>query len=733
MRLNFYNWTFFCNFYPKEEDDETTKSIQGREKMKNAKRLLLPLLAALVFLPLLSHAQEPARYRFRIENAAQEAPVGVTLDKPFIITVEDAKGKPVPNLRVEAEVVNQVGGAKVDKTLQYTDRNGKAKILFTNGSKTSLYKIHAKVFEPTGFKPLKEYMLKSMAYSIIDIIFYVVGGLALFLYGMKLLSDGLQSSVGEKMKSVLAFLSKNKYMGLLLGFVVTAVLQSSSVTTVMLIGFVNAGIMAFAQTIGVIMGANIGTTVTGFIISLKASQLIFPFVILGFLLNFLGKSNRIKFIGQIFMGLGMIFLGLETMASHVKPLKDSVTVSQIFVNFSTSPVLAILAGMAVTFMIQSSSATLGLIITLGLAGLLDVHGAFGLVLGSNIGTTITAQLAAIGANRNAKRVALLHSMFNIFGVMIMLILIYTGLIDYFYKFTAGIIDIFSSTKITMSTHGGDLVIPVKFMPIFIAFMHALFNIGNTIIMLPLSGVLCRTAQAIIPYRKDEKKKFQYLEPHLLETPALALTQVTTELTYMLTTARKLIRASSRGLFDEEKDWFRKFQKRENRVDSLQKEITEYLVKLTQRQMTEHEAVVIPKLIHAVNDVERIGDLSENIVEIAMECKEKDIFFSEDGKKELLEMQAKIEEMTDETLRALNSFEAAKAIKVLDIEKEINAMEARSRQAHIDRLQQGTCTVVTGIHFVEIISNLERIGDHLANIARVVYYSDPHNTRANEKV
>lgn len=717
--------------------------------MKRLKSLTLCLFITMTFLPGMLTAQTNAyrfdakNYRITVDNSRQEGPVGSKLDKPFIITVQNkSTGKPVANMRIEAEVVNQVGGAKIDKALAYTDQNGRVSFYFTNGKETRLYQIHAKVYEPRGFEPLeiidssdhsndKKIMLRSMAYSITDIIFYVVGGLALFLYGMKLLSDGLQSSVGEKMRSVLAFLSKNKYMGIMLGFVVTAVLQSSSVTTVMLIGFVNAGIMTFVQTIGVIMGANIGTTMTGFIISLKASQLIFPFIIIGFLLNFLGKSHRVKFIGQIFMGLGMIFLGLKTMASHVKPLKDSVTVSQIFINFSTSPILAILAGMLVTFMIQSSSATLGLIITLGMAGLLDIQGAFGLVLGSNIGTTITAQLAALGANRNAKRVALLHSMFNLFGVLIILLLIYMGLIKHFYKFNASIIGLFSSTKIDIVEANGALTIPTKFMPIFIAFMHALFNVGNTIIMLPLSGFLCRTAQKIIPYRDDEKKKFEYLEPHLLETPALALSQVTNELSYMLTTARKLIRASSRGLFDEKKDWFRKFEKREARVDSLQKNITEYLVKLTQRQMTEHEAVVIPKLIHAVNDVERIGDLSENIVEIAKECKEKDIYFSEDGKKELLEMQARVEEMTDMTLTALNSFETADAVKVLEIEKVIDELEIKARQAHIDRLQKGSCTVVTGIHFVEIISNLERIGDHLSNIARVVYYSDPQNIRPGE--
>jgi len=678
------------------------------------KHSLALLFIILLILPL--SLQAAAKYSIKTVNQKQEGPTGTKM-KPFQIFVRDAFDRPVKGIRVESVCINMDKKAKLINPLIYTDESGRAEVFFKNGTKTRQYKITTKIYAPRGYKPLKVIKFTSMAYSLTNIIFYVLGGLALFLFGMKLLSDGLQISAGDRMKSILAFLSRNKYLGVIVGFLVTAVLQSSSVTTVMLIGFVNAGIMSFIQSIGIIMGANIGTTITGFIISLKASSIAYPILISGFLLYFLGRTNKIKFMGQVFLGLGLVFIGLSTMASHVKPLKDSVTVSQFFVKFSVNPMLAVIAGMAVTFLIQSSSATLGLIITLGASGLIDVQGAFGLVLGSNIGTTITAQIAAIGGNINARRVAVMHSIFNLLGVGFMLLIIQLGLIEYFYRFVIGIIKIFTSTDIQLTRIGNELAIPIIYMPFFIAFSHAVFNVANTLLLLPFSTPMGNLVIKMIPGKED--KKLQYLEPHLLNTPALALAQTTNELGYMLTTAQKLVRASSEGLFTTSSKWFKKFEKREDKVDTMQKDITEYLVQLTQRPMTEQEAIVIPKLIHAVNDIERIGDLSENIMETAYKFREEKIKFSDDGKEEVLFMHDEIEKMIDFALAALKDFDNESAEKVLRKEKIINELEEKYRRGHIKRLKSGKCKVVSGIFFLDIVSNLERIADHLTNIAQVV--------------
>jgi len=682
------------------------------------KKLLLSLILILLLsVPVLA----ATNYTITAINKNQEGTTGDIIKKPFIVKVVDNNNKPVPGMRVESYCINSIKKAAVINKykLVFTDKNGIAKIMFKNGGKIAFYKIISKVYAPQGFNPIKVIKFTSMAINLKTILFYVFGGLALFLFGMKLLSDGLQSSAGSKMKSILGFLSKNKYMGILLGFVVTSILQSSSVTTVMLIGFVNAGIMTFVQTIGVILGANIGTTVTAFLISMKASQIAYPILIIGFLMTILSKNSRTKFAGQVFIGLGLVFVGLMTMKSHVQPLKDSVTISQFFVTFSANPFMAIIAGMAVTFIIQSSSATLGLIITLGASGLIDVQGALGLILGSNIGTTITAQIAAFNASVAAKRVAIMHSVFNIVGAIIMYLLIKAGLIKYFYGLTTGIINIFTSAKVELMNTTQGITIPLKYMPIFIAFSHAIFNVVNTIIFLPFTNFFAKIITKIVPDKK-EKSKFEYLEPHLLNTPSIALAQTTHELNYMLETAEKMIKSAAHSITKSKDEKSKKFLKREKRVDNMQLNLTEYLVRLTQQhQLTDNEYDIIPKLIHAINDIERIGDLTENIVENAIEYHENKVKFSEDALEQLDTIYEMSENMSKATREALIEFNNDKADIVLQMEAKLNHYEEKLRNAHMSRLQGGSCQAVTGIYFLEIISNYERIGDHLTNIAKVI--------------
>lgn len=682
-----------------------------------AYRVLIVLLA---FLSPVTHLLAQPQYLITTQNEAQESGTNCDLAKPFIITVRNRYGRPLPGILVESVCLNSDSKAKLHTPVVRTDENGQAKIRFHTGTKNKLYKIRSSVYPPRDHTPIKTIVFKSMAINGTTIFFFVLGGLALFLFGMKLLSDGLQTSAGERMQSILSFLSSNKYMGVLVGFLVTAVLQSSSVTTVMLIGFVNAGIMSFLQSIGIVMGANIGTTITGFIISLKGSAIAYPILIFGFLLYFLGKRNRIRYIGQVFLGLGLVFIGLMTMAAEVKPLKDSPTISAFFIQFSEDPLLAVFAGMAVTFAIQSSSATLGLIITLAKVGLVGIPGAVGLVLGSNIGTTITAQLAAIGANTNAKRVAMVHSIFNLIGVGMMLILFSTGWIKHFYNFTASIINLFSGKGLSLVQTGNHTTLPLAYMPIFVAFSHAIFNIGNTIILLPFSKGLYHLVIRLIPERT--KTKFQYLEPHLLDTPALALSQTVSELSFMLSTAQKLFSTSTESLFTNTSKSLRKFERREDKVDSLQRDITEYLVQLTKRPMTEHESEMVPKLIHAVNDIERIGDLSENIMKTAVRCHDNKVRFTGDAKKEIRKMSQTVEQMTELTKKVLKEMDPEKTAEVFFLEKKVNRLQQKFRSNHIKRLKNGRSRVYDGILFLEIISTLERIADHLTNVSQAVQYS-----------
>ncbi|MCK4906922.1 MAG: Na/Pi cotransporter family protein [Spirochaetes bacterium] len=710
--------------------------------MNKIEKAALLIIVFFLFINISTTIAHP--YIIKAFNKNQEGSINKLLKKPFIIKVTDKKGNPVPDMRIEAiciigdkksKLLNPEYNLSQDKKsvlkIQkhekfktsiklHTDKNGLSKFYFKNGAAIRQYKIIANIYTKQGYTTLETIEFTSMGIDITNILFYVLGGLGLFLFGMKLLSDGLQSTAGDRMKTILGFLSKNKYMGILVGFMVTAVLQSSSVTTVMLVGFVNAGLMSFAQTIGVIMGANIGTTITGFIISLKIGAFALPIIGIGFLISFLSKTRNIRFWGQVLLGFGILFLGLNTMGMMLKPLRDSVTLSNFFIQFATNPMLAVIAGMIVTFIIQSSSATLGLVITLGISGLIDIQGAFALVLGSNIGTTITAQLAAIGGNIHARRLAMFHSIFKVLGVIIMLIVIQTGLIRYYYQIVAKMVGLFTSKNVALMMSGKQLLVQGGNIALFIAFSHAIFNIANTVIFLPFVRILQITIEKI--FKGKETKKFQYLEPHLLNTPALALAQTTHELSYMLTTARKMVEAATKGLFSNDKKWHQKFENREDKVDSLQKDITEYLVQLTQRQMTESEAEVIPKLIHAVNDIERIGDLSENIVDTAVESHEKQITFTEEAENEIFTMQNEIDQMINMTLETLIDTSDEKAKIVLEQEEKINTLEEDYRKSHIKRLKNKECDVMSGIYFLEIISNFERIGDHLSNVAKAVFYS-----------
>jgi phosphate:Na+ symporter len=534
--------------------------------------------------------------------------------------------------------------------------------------------------------------------------FALIGGLGFFFYGIRVMSDSLRKVSSERLKNVLALLTRNRLISLLTGIVVTILIQSSSALTVMLVGFVNAGLMTLQQTIPVIFGANIGTTTMAWIVSFVAILDIFafalPLVAVGFLMMEIPKRPHLKNWGGAIFGFSVLLVGLGFMKDSVAPLQASQQIRDIMVNFSRYPILGVLVGTIMTMVLQSSGATIAIVQVLAFRGLIDCPSTVSIILGDNIGTTITAQLAAIGTNTGAKRVAWAHTMFNVLGVCYMLVFVYLGwyqkVVESF--FPAGI------TERNIMMH--------------IALAHTLFNVTNTIVFLPGTKLLQRVVERIVP-QKDEIVSMQpkYLEKRLLETPIIALEQSKKEIIDMLRLADSALRDSFALFFTEKWDLVNKVKRKEEAVDNLQAEITRYLIDISMRQLDESEAEQIPVLIHSVNDIERIGDHAENILELAQRKIDQKLPFSEDAKAELKRMIETVQEMINEVLLGLETGDKSHAHRALHCEDQLNRMQIELRHAHVQRLNDGSCKVLSGLVHLDFVDYLEKIGDHLTNIAQ----------------
>lgn len=535
-------------------------------------------------------------------------------------------------------------------------------------------------------------------------IFFLIGGLGFFFFGMKTMSEGLKKITGERLKTILHMVTKVPIMGILIGALVTCFIQSSSATSVMVVGFVNAGLLALKQAISVMIGANIGTTFTAWLVSamsvFKITNYALPFVGIGFAMNSFGRTKNAKLWGQIMMGFGILFIGLGFMKDAFVPLKDSPHIKEAFATFSNNPLLGILAGIVFTVLLQSSSATIAIVQVLAFSGIISFPAAIPLLIGDNIGTTITAQLAAMGTNTNARRAAMSHTIFNVVGAFYMLFFIYTGL---FVKFV-------------------DFIIPgtmtLKNVMFYIAVSHSLFNVINAIVFLPFIGILERICIWVVPKKKGAIEKGpQFLEKHLLDTPPIALEQARKETARMLYVANKSVSTAVKSFLENDLNMSKQILELEATVDNLQTEITQYLVEIAQRSLTQEESEELPVLIHSVNDVERIGDHSENIIELAERKIEKKLPFTDEAIKELTLMWNELHNMMIETKSALKNKDSKKADNVLVREERINRFQADLKKSHTNRLSQGNCDVKSGIIFLDFVDNLEKIGDHLSNIAQ----------------
>lgn len=541
-----------------------------------------------------------------------------------------------------------------------------------------------------------------------ELLFELIGGLGLFFFGMRLLSDGLRKVAGERVRNILRLLIKTPVIGVLVGAAVTCIIQSSSATTVMTVGLVHAGLMALRQAISVVMGANIGTTFTIWLVSLisfmkvfKISHFALPIIGIGFAVSSLGRSRKTKLRGQVLLGFGILFLGLSFMKGAFEPYHDSQAVQNFFESFSRNPLLGVVAGMVVTMLFQSSSVTTAMIAVMAFQGLISFPACIPLILGDNIGTTITAELAAIGTNVPARRTARAHTMFNVIGVAWMFPLVQSG---------------WYARAIDAVIPGPIVAANVMFA---IALAHSAFNIVNTLIFLPLIGLLEKVSVKTVPGPTEPVAAPQYLEKHLLDTPPVAFEQVRKEMVRMAGVARGAVKDTMDGFLNNDLKTLNRVASAEETIDNLQTEITQYLVELSERDLSEEESEELPVFLHSVNDIERVGDHAENLVELGQRKIEGKLPFSEQAMTELKGMFSETTNMMEDVISALQTQDKTYARRALKREERLNQLQTQLRQNHIDRLNNGACKVLSGIIFLDIVNNLEKIGDHLTNIAQAV--------------
>ena len=540
-----------------------------------------------------------------------------------------------------------------------------------------------------------------------EIIFSLIGGLGLFFLGMKMMSESLRKVAGNRLRNTLEILTKRPILGLFIGTLVTMLVQSSSATTVMTVGFVNAGLLTLRQAISIVLGANIGTTLTAWLVSFfalfKITNYALPAVGIGFFLTMFGKTRSAKMWGNFILGFGLLFTGLGFIKEAFSPLNDSEALKNFLLTFGKYPVLGILFGMFITVLLQSSSATIALLQIMAYSGLIGFRTCVPVILGDNIGTTVTAQLAAIGTNTAAKRTAMAHTVLNAIGVLYMFIPVYMG-------WYASLIEWIVPGPVT----------PGNVM-LHIAVSHSLFNVINSfIIFLPFIGVLERLSIKLTRVRPGElEMEPMYLEKHLLETPPLALEQARKEIDRMIGCARKALKEAQKVFFENDSSLIDSVRRKEDLVDHLQKEITQYLVEISERNLEKDEAETIPVLLHSVNDVERVGDHAINILEISERKIDQKLPFKEKDLSALQKMVAVTDSMLEDTHIALmdNSIDAGR--RVLDSEKQLNELQIDLKEKEAKRVNKEKVNYLSGIIFNDFVDNMEKIGDHLTNIAQGV--------------
>jgi phosphate:Na+ symporter len=530
------------------------------------------------------------------------------------------------------------------------------------------------------------------------VIFYSVGGLGVFLFGMTMLSDGLQKLAGTKMRNFIRAFTSNNFKGLLVGTGVTAIVQSSSVTTVMLVGLLNAGVMTLRQSIGVVYGANIGTTVTAQIIAFKIIAYALPMVAIGFIMHKFIRIPRIQYMGQVLISLGFIFLGLKFMTDAFSFMKNSQGVMEFCATLSVHPFLAILVGLILTVIVQSSSASIGITIAMATTGLIDFPAALYLLLGDNIGTTVTAWLASIGSTINARRMALSHSLFNIIGAAYFAFIIQSGYYTHF---------------INWITPGN---LAIDNIARHIANAHSCFNIFNSIVLFPFIGFFAWLSTKVFQGEDDVVTgEAKFLDDHLLDTPEVAMEQVRKELHHMTTLSEKAFNDACESYIQNDPKRAVDAIKIEAAVDSLQQDITRYLVKVFSHAQSPEISNRLPSLLHSVNDIEKISDHAESIAQMTLKRQDSKYFMSEAAVVELNAIYSQTQVMFKHTAELLNSGNTSLGSTIFEEEGRIDILKKTSVANHIERLRSQECHPLAGLGFVAFVNHVEKIGDHLTNV------------------
>lgn len=551
-----------------------------------------------------------------------------------------------------------------------------------------------------------------MSISDISNVFGFLGGLGMFLYGMNIMADGMQKTAGGKMKSFLGMLTNNRLLAVALGALITAIIQSSGATTVMVVGFVSAGVLNLTQAVGVIMGANIGTTITAWIVSM--SQLGDAFEVMkpgfyapllmgiGALLIVFCSSQKKKTVGEILIGLGLLFTGLDYMSGSIKPYTDAPIFAQAFTLLGGNPLLGMTIGMLVTALLQSSSASVGILQTLAMNGIVTTNAAIYITLGQNIGSCVTAMLSSMGGSRTAKRAAVMHLTFNVIGAIVF------GTVGF----------IFFSLRPAFAASNIDAV--------QISMFHTVFNLTMTTLLFPfaevlvkISGVIVKEKEEAVSEDEESAATLKHLDERIFESPAFAVETAALEVVHMgqitLENVKRALDAVLTGNLEEVGEVY----KTEKTINNMEKMLTEYLIKINNLSLTEQQNRVVNNLFYSISDIERIGDHAENLAEQATYIVEHKLDFSETGKADLESISSSVLKSFQYAIDARQNGNMDSVRKVSQYEDDVDNQEEELREKHIERLSSGECVPSAGVVFLDIISNLERVSDHAYNLAGYV--------------
>lgn len=551
-----------------------------------------------------------------------------------------------------------------------------------------------------------------MSVNDISSLFSFIGGLGMFLYGMNIMADGMQKTAGSKMSQFLGMLTNNRLMAVLLGALITAIIQSSGATTVMVVGFVSAGVLNLTQAVGVIMGANIGTTITAWIVSMNQLGDAFavfqpaffaPLLIgIGAIFMLFGKKQRMKTAGEILVGLGLLFIGLDFMSSSISPYTDAPVFSEAFRLLGSNPLLGMIIGALVTALLQSSSASVGILQTLAMNGVVTTNAAIFITLGQNIGSCVTAMISSIGGSRTAKRAAVIHLTFNVMGAVIF------GVISF----------ILFSLHPVLAAH--------NITSVQISIFHTIFNLTNTALLFPFANQLVKLSGVFVPEDKkepavadEESETMKHLDERIFESPAFAVETAAMEVVHMGQITMENVRRAMDAVLTKNANEVEDVYKTEQTINNMEKMLTEYLVKVNNLSLTERQKLVVNDLFYSINDIERVGDHAENLAEQAEYMVQHNISFSETGESDLHVICETAFSSFKHSINARQKGDMDDVRKVSQYEDEVDTLEEELREKHIERLSAGKCDPSAGVVFLDLISNLERISDHAYNLAGYV--------------